>query len=115
MARKQVTFTDNLEKCKQKIKEQPTKANNKIGSLIVSEVRKVTPKDTGALRKSMGYWARKKEHDLQVGFKNWKAPIVILGDEHTPANNFFLDKIKEIIPEIKKMYDEAMKELEGEK
>lgn len=115
MAKKgKVTFEEKLEKCKQKIKEQPNKANNKIGSLIVSEVRKVTPKLTGKMRKSLSYWARKKEGDLQVGFKIWYAVPVILGSLGTKANNFFLEKVKEKIPAIKAMYDEVMKELEKE-
>lgn len=38
-------------------------------------------KKTGNLKKSLGYWARKKEKDLQIGFKVFYAPFVYREDD----------------------------------
>jgi hypothetical protein len=110
----QVTFESRLEQCQQKIKEKPQRALPEIGKLIVAEVRKVTPKKTGYLRKSLGYWFRKKENDLQVGFKAWYAVPLILGTLGNKANNFFTNKILELVPTIQELIQEALKELEKE-
>lgn len=116
MAKKgKVTFEEKLEKCKQKIAEKPENALKEIGKLAVSEIKKETPVKTGALKKSCGYWYRKKEKDLQIGFKIWYARRVILGTLGTKANNnFFIDKIMELLPTIQELIQQALKELEKE-
>lgn len=110
----QVTFESRLEQCQQKIKEKPQRALPEIGKLVVAEVRKVTLKKTGCLRKSLGYWFRKKEGDLQVGFKAWYAVPLILGTLGTKASNFFMDKIIELKDDIQELIQQALKELEKE-
>lgn len=77
MAKKQFTFESNLDKIIPKIEETPEKVLNVIGQNLVKEIRPQVPKKTGRLKKSLGYWARKKEKDLQIGFKIFYAPFVL--------------------------------------
>lgn len=66
-------FEDNLDKITQKITEEPTKILNVIGQNLVKEVKsnlRVSKSSRrGMLSKTVGYWARKQEGDLQIGFK----------------------------------------------
>lgn len=49
---------------------------NIIGQNLVKEIRPKVPQRRRVLRKSLGYWARKKEKDLQIGFKSFYSPFV---------------------------------------
>ena len=76
MAKKVFTFESNLDKIIDKIEDTPEKVLNVIGQNVVKEVKPNVPKRSGKLKKSLGYWARKKEKDLQIGFKQFYAPFV---------------------------------------
>ena len=75
MAKKKAPFTleSNLEKIVAKIEEKPQRVMNIIGQNITKEVRaniKASGSSRrGMLSKSLGYWARRKEKDLQIGYK----------------------------------------------
>lgn len=73
MARKKFEFINNTDKVIEKIKEKPTKVMNLIGSNLTreikSEIKSSKSSRRGMLASSLGYWARKKERDLQIGFK----------------------------------------------
>lgn len=73
MARKPFEFINNTDKVIEKIKEKPSKVMNIIGSNIVREtkanLKASNSSRRGMLISSLGYWARKKERDLQIGFK----------------------------------------------
>lgn len=74
MAKNPFTFESNLEKIQEKIQENPRKVLNVIGQQLVREIRANELKSnydqrTKILSKTLGYWARKKEKDLQIGFK----------------------------------------------
>lgn len=64
----------NLKKITEKIQEKPNKVMNIIGQQLVREIKANELKTnysrrTKILEKTLGYWARKKERDLQIGFK----------------------------------------------
>lgn len=105
MARKQFTFESNLDKITDKIEEVPEKVLNVIGQNLVKEIRPTIKKRTGRLKKSLGYWARKNEKDLQIGFKIFYAPFVYNHD----------DPIKSIVYKnaelIKEMIAKAIEEI----
>lgn len=67
------TLESNLDKVVAKIKEKPQKVLSIIGQNIVKETRTNLKSSNstrrGLLSKSLGYWARKTEGDLQIGFK----------------------------------------------
>lgn len=75
MAKRQpFTFESNLDKILPKIEETPYRVLNIIGQSLVKETRATTLKSQfhqrrAILSKTLGYWARKKEKDLQIGFK----------------------------------------------
>lgn len=73
MARKKFEFINNTDKVIEKIKEKPTKVMNLIGSNLTreikSEIKSSKSSRRGMLASSLGYWARKQERDLQIGFK----------------------------------------------
>lgn len=67
-------FESNLEKVTEKIHDIPFRVMNIIGQQLVREIRANELKSnynqrTKILSKTLGYWARKQERDLQIGFK----------------------------------------------
>lgn len=67
-------FESNLEYVKEKLDEKPRRVLNVIGQQLVREIRANELKSnynqrTKILSKTLGYWARKQERDLQIGFK----------------------------------------------
>jgi hypothetical protein len=73
MARKPFTFENNFEKVRDKVREKPYKVMNILGQTLTKEIRAnikgSNSSRRGMLAHSLGYWARKKERDLQIGFK----------------------------------------------
>jgi hypothetical protein len=111
MAKKSAfTFESNLEKITNKIEEVPEKVLNVIGQNLVNEIKPNVPKRTGKLKKSLGYWARKYEKDLQIGFKIFYAPFVFNHDDPIKPvvvknKQLIADMIKTAIDEIGKKGD----------
>jgi len=110
--REPFTFESNLNKVIPRIEESPYRVLNIIGQTLVKEVRgtlrQYYKKRTGRLDKSLGYWARKKEKDLQIGFKIFYAPFVL---EHNDPLKPVVEKNKYIIQDmIAKAIDEINKE-----
>lgn len=81
MAKKDFTFESNLKYVIPKIEEAPHKVLNVIGQQIVRETKPNVPKVSGRLRKSLQYFARRRERDLQIGFKEFYAPFVYRHDD----------------------------------
>jgi len=110
--REPFTFESNLNKVVPRIEESPYRVLNIIGQTLVKEVRgtlrQYYRRRTGKLDKSLGYWARKKEKDLQIGFKIFYAPFVL---EHNDPLKPVVEKNKYIIQDmIAKAIDEINKE-----
>ena len=110
--REPFTFESNLNKVVPRIEESPYRVLNIIGQTLVKEVRgtlrQYYKKRTGRLDKSLGYWARKKEKDLQIGFKMFYAPFVL---QHNDPLKPVVEKNKYIIQDmIAKAIDEINKE-----
>ena len=108
MAKKEpFTFESNLDKITEKIEEVPEKVLKTIGQNLVKEIRPNVPKQTGKLRKSLGYWARKQEKDLQIGFKQWYSPFVFKHDD--PIKPVVVKNAELIAEMIRKAIDEIGK------
>jgi hypothetical protein len=101
------TFESNLEKIIDKIEEVPAKVLNVIGQNLVKEIKPNVPKRTGKLKKSLGYWARKYEKDLQIGFKIFYAPFVFNHDD--PIKPVVVKNAQLIADMIKRAIDEIGK------
>lgn len=115
MARKPKTpfiFESNIDKISQKIEETPERVLNIIGRNLVREIRPTVKRRTGALRaaKSLSYWARKKEKDLQIGFKIFYAPFV-----YDRTNDPITPVVEKNIPWIVKLIAEALDKLTTKK
>lgn len=109
MARKRepFTFQSNIYNVGVKIQETPYKVLNILGQNLVKEIRTNVPKRTGRLKKSLGYWARKKEKDLQIGFKIFYAPFVLRNND--PIKPVVVKNAQLIQDIIKKALDEIGK------
>jgi hypothetical protein len=91
-AKEPFTFESNLDKITAKIQEKPQKVMNVMGQNLVKEIKSTTMKTQfhqrrAILTKTLGYWARKQERDLQIGFKMSIPGIVgkmITGQEEDP-------------------------------
>lgn len=110
MARKAFTFESNLNKIIPKIEETPGKVLNIVGKNLVKEIKATTMKTQfhrrrGILTRTLGYWARKREKDLQIGFKMSIPGIVgpmISGTEADPIKPV-VEKNKCIIQDMIKV------------
>lgn len=111
------TFESNLDKITEKIHEKPGKVMNIIGQNLTREIKATTMKTqfhrrSKILTRSLGYWARKREKDLQIGFKMSIPGIVgkmMTGAEADPIKPVVLknaqiiqDMIAEALNEINK-------------
>ena len=106
MAKKPFTLEDNFDKVSEQIQEAPHKVMNIIGANLVKDIRPhlkthYSDRKGRRLSRSLGYWARKKEGDLQIGFKMFYAPFVMeRGKEPlTPAVIRNKDMIVQLIAE----------------
>lgn len=125
MARKPFTLESNLKKVIEKIEEKPHKVMNIIGQNIVKEtkanLRQTSSTRRGMLISTLGYWARRQEKDIQIGFKmsivanKFGAGPGIVGDMMTRQIDDpikpVVEKNKDLIAElIGKALDEIRKE-----
>lgn len=108
------TFESNLEKVVTKIEDSPYRVLNVIGQNLVKEIRGTLRqyykrRSGGRMDKSLGYWARKREKDLQIGFKIFYAPFVLEND----------DPLRPVVVKnaelIKQMIAKAIEEINNER
>lgn len=112
------TLESNLEKVVTKIQEKPQKVMNVIGQNIVKEIKATTMKSQfhqrrAILTKTLGYWARKQEKDLQIGFKMSIPGIVgkmITGQEEDPIKPVVVKNAQVIQDMIATALNEIQKE-----
>jgi len=112
------TFESNLDKITEKIHEKPYKVMNIIGQTIVREMKATTMKSQfhqrkGILTKTLSYWARRNEKDLQIGFKMSIPGIVgkmITGAEQDPIKPVVVKNAQIIQDMIAVALDEIRKE-----
>jgi len=112
------TFESNLEKVIEKIHEKPYRVMNEIGKNIVREMKATTMKSQfhqrkKILTKTLGYWARKQENDLQIGFKMSIPGIVgamITGAEADPIKPVVIKNAQIIQDLIATALNEIQKE-----
>ena len=117
-ARQPFTFESNTEKVIAKIQEKPGKVMNVIGQNLVREIKATTMKSQfhqrrSLLTKTLGYWARKKEKDLQIGFKMSIPGIVgrmMSGQEADPIKPVIVKNTDLIQQMIGEALDEIRKE-----
>lgn len=116
--RRELTMESNLEFITKRIQEKPYRVLNTVGQQLVREIRSTTLRSQfhtrrAILHKSLGYWARNREKDLQIGFKMSIPGIVgrmMTGQEADP--------IKPVVQKnadlIQKMIGDALDEIRSE-
>jgi hypothetical protein len=117
-ARDPFTFESNLDKVVAKIHEKPQKVMNVVGQNLVKEIKATTMKSQfhqrrAILTKALGYWARKQENDLQIGFKMSIPGIVgrmITGQEEDPIKPVVVKNAQTIQDMIVTALNEIQKE-----
>jgi hypothetical protein len=115
MAKKPFTLEDNFDKVSEKISETPHRVLNIIGANLVKDVRGTLPqyykdRKKARLSRSLGYWARKQEKDLQIGFKMFYAPFV-MSPNHEPLRKS-VEKNKDMIVSL---IAQALNEIGGKR
>lgn len=120
MAKKRKPFQmeSNVKYITKKIQEKPYMVMNVIGQQLVREIRATTLKSQfnqrqRILHKSLGYWARKQERDLQIGFKMSIPGIVgrmMTGQERDPIKPVVIKNKQMITETITQALDEIRKE-----
>jgi HK97 gp10 family phage protein len=124
------TYESRIEDAKRKIKEKPQNALREIGKLLTVAIRNKADKSKkkrtyyykgkkivvkpGRLKRSIGYWFRKKENDLVIGSKAFYAHWEEFGSSKNPKSPFLMPAIMQNKDLIQGMIMDALKELEKE-
>lgn len=107
----QKSYISKVDKAKKKIQEKPYRVMNIIGQFLASEVRRKARRKSGRLRKSIQYWARKKEKDLQIGSKSFYAAAWEFGNSKHKADPFLLPTVESNIDTIVNLTKQVYSEL----
>lgn len=121
------TYESRIEEAKKKIAEKPLNALREIGKILAKEIRDAAPRSTetrtyyvdgkkitvkpGRLKRSIGYWFRRKEKDLQVGSKAFYAHWEEFGSSNNRKRPFILPTVEKNKDVIQSMIMDALKEL----
>lgn len=110
----QKSYISKVDKAKKKIQEKPQKVYSIIGQFLASEARRKARRKSGRLRKSIQYWARKREKDLLIGSKSFYAAAWELGNSQMKAEPFLLPTVEENIDTITTLTKQVYSELNND-
>ena len=116
-----VTFTSNVDAINHTIQELSRAALRDTAKLIrkkmIIELKKL-PGMKGALRpySSTQYWVRRRESDLQIGFKHnsWYGSESELGTKGQPARGILRNTVFDSIDEIRQIQSQYLSGLSAE-
>ncbi|HSQ88096.1 HK97-gp10 family putative phage morphogenesis protein [Romboutsia sp.] len=108
------SYISKVDKAKKRIQEKPQRVYNIIGQFLASEIRRKARKRSGRLKKSIQYWARKKEKDLQIGSKSFYAAAWEFGNSKQAADPFLLPTVMENIDTITTLTKQVYSELNSD-
>ncbi|WP_313413140.1 HK97 gp10 family phage protein [Sedimentibacter sp.] len=116
-----VTFTSSVDRVNYTIQELSRAALKDVAKVIRKKMiikLKELPgmKKNKRLYSSTQYWVRKKETDLQVGFKHntWYGVLQELGGDNQPKRSILRDTVFESIDEIQKIEAQYLSAIEDE-
>jgi HK97 gp10 family phage protein len=100
-----VTYESNAELFKYTIAELTRAAMKDVGKFISKRTRQKIHRRTGRLAKNIQYWVRKKDLDLQVGFKpgGFYGGFQEIGTKSIPKQGILTETTREKIEEIRKI------------
>lgn len=117
------TYENNVDKVNYTLNELTRAALRDVGKYICNKAReKIKKLHGGGLRrskrpfKSTQFWVRRKETDLQVGFKHdtWYGAAQELGDKGQPKRSILLETVQEEIDKIQEIEGHFLSAIEDE-
>lgn len=111
-----IEFLNNVDRVNYTIQELSRAALKDAGKYIARETRKAIKRRTGRLAKNIQYWIRKKESDLQVGFKpgGFYGGFQELGTEKIPKVGALYNSVADNIQTIIQIESQYLSALEDE-
>lgn len=123
-----ITYVSNVDRAQYTLRELSRAALKDIAKLIRKRTIQKLQTLPGLKRskrpyKAVGYWVRKNEDDLQIGFGNskkgtsgdtWYAIQAELGSKNQPKRGFLRSTVYENIGEIRIIAGKYIKEIENE-
>ena len=111
-----VTFISSVDRVAYTLEELTRAALKDCGKFIARETRMKIKKKTGKLAKNIQYWVRRRDSDLQIGFKpgGWYGMFQELGTKKIPKQAALYNTVKDNIPMIIKIQSQYLSGLEDE-
>ena len=111
-----VTFTSSVDKVNYTLQELTRAALKDVGKFVARETRAKIQRRTGRLAKNTQYWVRKKDTDLQVGFKpgGFYGGFQELGTKNIPKVGALYNSVAENIQMIVQIESQYLSALEDE-
>jgi len=116
-----VEYVSSVDRCKYTLVELQRAALRDIGKFLRKRIMQEIKKMPGMKRakrpyNSTQYWVRKKETDLQIGFKHdsWYGARQELGEFGQPARHILRRTVYENIPEIVHIESKYLSAMEDE-
>lgn len=111
-----VEFVSNVDRVSYTIRELTRAALRDVGKFVCNRTRKRVRRRTGRLAKNIQYWVRKKEGDLQVGFKpgGFYGGFQELGTEKQPKIGALSAAVKDNINTIRDIEGKYLSAIEDE-
>lgn len=111
-----VEFVSSVDRASYTIRELTRAALRDVGKLVCKRTRQQIRRRTGRLSKNTQYWVRKKEADLQVGFKpgGFYGGFQELGTEKMPKIGALYNSVKDNINTIRDVEGRYLSAIEDE-
>lgn len=116
-----VEYISSVDKAQYTIEELTRAALRDVAKLCRKRMLEKLKKLPGLKRakrpyKSTQYWVRKKDCDLQIGFKHdtWYGVLQELGDKNQPARHILRGTVLENIDEIRRIEGQYLQSIEDE-
>lgn len=111
-----VEFVSSVDRASYTIRELARAALRDVGKLVCKRTRQQIRRRTGRLSKNTQYWVRKKEADLQVGFKpgGFYGGFQEFGTEKMPKIGALYNSVKDEINTIRDIEGKYLSAIEDE-
>lgn len=111
-----VEYISSVDRTAYTLTELTRAALRDVGKYICNRTRKKIRRRTGRLSKNIQYWVRKKEGDLQVGFKpgGFYGGFQELGTEKQPKIGALYNTVKDNIKTIRDIEGQYLSAIEDE-
>lgn len=111
-----IEYLNNVDRVNYTIQELTRQALKDVGKYVCRETRKKINRRTGRLAKGTQYWVRKKETDLQVGFKPmaWYGGYQELGTEKQPKIGALTESVELNVQTIREIEAQYLSAIEDE-